>query len=276
MQTAVKYRHFCAGFAGFYVLSRCACLGIEVFRLLGWQKIILNHSKSRVDYLANLRNRPAARPNPQAVEKHLLRKDILEAVEQQQYDFFGYKKPDVIVMDSFSELTDQLFEHEQGWQFLAHYSDINHTETFEKSFKCKGLLDINDIAASYEVFFDKLQTAYPGTPIVFLHFPTTLDNRDKFKERGKKISEALRNMSRKFTNLYEFHVPDEMVGRPEKCSDESLKDFPYHYNKKVYMSLAREIKSLGIRYPWHCRLIDKITKWKPMHKTLMGPASSCF
>lgn len=263
-----KCRNFCDGIGRFYALSRCACFGVQVLRLLGWKKIVLNHSKSRVDYLIELRKKPEIKPHPQIVGKHLLRKDVLGAIEQQQYDFFSYKKPDVIFMDSFAELTDQLFMHKDCWQFLSHYSDINHSELFEKSFTCKGLLNPADIATSYEAFFDMLQKVYPAVPIIFLHFPTVLDSREKFKERGKIIFEALQSIKCRFANLHVFHVPEDIVGWPGECKEEMLKDFPYHYSENVYDNQVEQILALGIRYPWHCRFIDKITKRKPRYKTL--------
>jgi len=113
-----------------------------------------------------------------------------------------------------------------------------------------------------------LQKVYPAVPIIFLHFPTALDSREKFKERGTIIFEALQSIKCRFANLHVFHVPEDIVGWPEESKDETLKDFPYHYSENVYDTLVEQILALGIRYPWLSRFIDKVTKRKPRHKTL--------
>jgi len=231
----------------FRILSRCACLGNYVLRQLGWESSAQNHQKSRVDYLLDLAERPEVKPEVQIIEQHLLRKDILTFIEQQQHDFFQYQRPNVIFMDSFSELTDQLFVHrKEKWHFLANYSDIDHSSSFEQSFECWDLLKLDGLESLYRTFFSRLRTVYPDVPVVFLHFPTTLDRRKKFKERAAAIKQAVELISGEFENLYSLSIADNIVHEPEECTYEELKDFPYHYHQDVYKTFAQQILSLGI------------------------------
>ena len=197
--------------ARFRVLSRCACMGHDVLKELGWGKVSLNHQKSRVDHLLKLSEAPWIKPKPFVVEPYLDRQDILPFIWQERQSFLSYKRPDVVFMDSYSELTDQLFVHSEGWQFLANYNDIDHKTTFNQHFESYGLLEADKLKELYDAFFLKVGRVYSSVPIIFLHFPTTLDHRNKFKERGRVIVQIVDNMACKFENLYSMKVPDDVV-----------------------------------------------------------------
>ncbi|MCK4809721.1 MAG: hypothetical protein KAS99_02145 [Candidatus Omnitrophica bacterium] len=234
--------------ARFRVLSRCACMGHNILEELGWKRVTLNHQKSRVDHLLKLSESPWIKPKPIFVEPYLNRKDILPLICQERQNFWNYRRPDVVFMDSYSELTDQLFVHRKGWQFLANYTDIDHSNTFSQYFESYGLLELNELKKLYSSFFSMLRKVYGNIPIIYLHFPTTLDKRTKFQDRGQTIVEIVDSIAHKFEKLYSMKIPDQIVNNSFKdCSKQTLKDFPYHFNKQVYSYFAEKIRSLGIR-----------------------------
>ncbi|MGJ0344502.1 hypothetical protein NG788_07710 [Aliarcobacter cryaerophilus] len=171
-------------FQSFKVLGRTACLGNEIIKQMGWSKNYINHQKSRIDYLLELNQNRNIAPNPKEIINYLKHKFIIETIEHQRYDFFRYPKPDIIVMDSFSELTDQVFLNQtNNSRFLANYGDVNH-ELLPIDFKYLGFLEESRLFKVYDDFFEKIEQIYPNVPLYFIHFSTKLDEREKFKNRG--------------------------------------------------------------------------------------------
>lgn len=225
-----------------YILGRTACLGNEVLGRLGLSNKLVNHQKSRIDYLCNSALKQY-RAKPLFVKKNLARPYIYGCIEHQVYDFFKYKQPEFIMMDSFSELTDQLFVHKkEGWYFLANYNDIVHSEEFSDTFECLGLLDENQLERSYIDFFEKLEKIYCKRTI-FLHFPTTFDDREKFKARGKLIVQVLSELEKKYDFLHSIHIEDNYVQKAVS-GDDDLKDFPYHYSDRTYEIFVLKVKAI--------------------------------
>ena len=226
------------------VLARTACLGDNVLQRLGWGNSILNHQKSRVDLLMQLSQGLCPSMRLSNIKKHLARLDVEPLLVTQKYNIFKYFRPDIFVMDSFSELTDQCFEHRKGkWRFYAHYSDVCQSEEFEKEFECLGLLPVGEIYSHYDNFFNKFHEEFPGVPIIFMHFPASLDKREKFRERAQVIKESLVKLAWHHDELYSFSVDESIVERPSNCSEE-LKDFPYHYSDKTYTTLVKNIQKV--------------------------------
>lgn len=171
-------------FQSFRVLGRTACLGNEIIKQMGWEKNYINHQKSRVDYLLDLNRDKSIFSKADEILKYLKHKFIIGTIEHQRYDFFRYPKPDIIVMDSFSELTDQLFLNKNdNTRFLANYGDVAH-DILPSNFKCLGLLEEDKLFQIYDSFFERIQNTYPNTMVYFIHFSTVLDSREKFKNRG--------------------------------------------------------------------------------------------
>lgn len=224
------------------VLGRVACLGSEIINRLELQQGLVNHQKSRVDFLLELSRNQKIKPIAKDIYPFLERAYISGTIKQQESDFFSYKKPDYIFMDSFSELTDQMFVDKiSGKKFLANHSDIKHDEDFKNKFDNTGLIEINDLDEIYEDFFKKVSNIYPNTKVIFVHFPTALDKRVKFQERGNKIIKVINQLSKKYHFLYSISLEDEFVFKSEDDSDE-LKDFPYHYKSETYEKFVGRIK----------------------------------
>jgi len=236
-----KFYHNHYRFKPVKILGRVACLGNEIITQLNLEKGLINHQKSRVDFLLDLANDSKIKPNDKEIIPLLEKNYISGTIYQQQFNFFSRSKPDIIIMDSFSELTDQLFENKlDRTKFLANYSDIRHDEQFNSRYITKGLLNLEQLYDIYHNFFEKIKKNYPATHILFIHFPTTLDKREKFQERGKAILHAIEKLSLEFKNLHSISIEDEFVYPTIKNSDE-LKDFPYHYGTETYKNFVTKV-----------------------------------
>lgn len=225
-----------------YVLSRTACLGQDIFKLkynqAGITKNLINLQKVRGDMFADLLT-GKNRPRPEIVEPFMARKDVFPMiVEQERFEWINVKhSANFILLDSFSELTDQKFVHKkEGWAFCCNYTDIEHTAEFESMFECRGLIDIDDLEHIYASFFATLYTHYPRKKLIFIHFPTILDPREKFGERGKRILDILLEIEKKNKNLKNIFVKDSLV-QPHPGDD-----FPYHYGIQTQMAFLQQWK----------------------------------
>lgn len=239
-----KVYHHYYRFSQVSVLGRVACLGNEILVRLKLAKGLINHQKSRIDFLLELDKNPAIYTDASMVYPFLQRTYIIGTIEQQRSNFFYKRKPNLIFLDSFSELTDQLFVNKQtGKKFLANYSDIFHSNSFNEVYNCSGLLPLDGLEDYYEKFFNKLFEVYPQTDVFFIHFPTTLETRDKFCIRGRLILKIIDHLSKIHPYLHSISIDDSLVFKSEDESDE-LKDFPYHYSETTYCAFVDKIRNI--------------------------------
>lgn len=135
--------------------------------------------------------------------------------EQQQLPWFSVDAKirfQLLLMDSFAELTDQKFMHRRdGWAFCCHYSDLKHTPAFENEFESCGLLPTEEFRKVYETFFKWYFTKNPKGQVVFLHFPTKLDPRTQFKERAAVLRQVIEELVPQFPRIHSLCVPDDIV-----------------------------------------------------------------
>lgn len=228
-------------FQSFKILGRTACLGNEIIKQMGWEKNYINHQKSRVDYLLDLNRDKSIFPRADEILNYLKHKFIIGTIEHQRYDFFRYPKPDIIVMDSFSELTDQLFLNEiDNTRFLANYGDVNHKK-ITRNFKCLGLLEEDKLFQIYDNFFEKIQNTYPNAMVYFIHFSTALDNRKKFKNRGVMIQKAIKQLSNKYKFICSIDIEDKKVTKA-MTNNEEYNNLPYHYSTETYNCYVENFK----------------------------------
>lgn len=230
-----------------WIFGRVACMGQDVFSLLGRNEFLYNTQKGRVDYLLNIYNNDEYKARVSKVIKFINRKDLHLLIWQQE--FFSWQQlgmPKLIYFDSYSELTDQLFINKKDkWAFCSNYSDITISEEFEDEFMIKGLLPLEEIEENYRMIFKTLLNIFPDTPIVFLHFPVKLDKRLKFKQRYNCILNSIEKLEDEFKNLYSIKVDKEIVDWPETRTI-GIENFPYHYNKATYLEFAEKIKELHL------------------------------
>jgi hypothetical protein len=232
---------------GEWIFARIACLGKDVLKILPNDMQTLNVQKGRIDYLIDIIDKPKQKTRTLRVQKYFERQDIIPLMaELETWQWRILKPPKVVLMDSFSELSDQLFFHRRDkWRFCCHYSDINHTNEFENKFACEGLLQIDKIEEYYTKFFSHVRRLYDMVPIIYLCFPVKLDSRDKFKMQHQAIINSIRNVSKHFQPFYVICVDDEIVDWPEEKVP-GLERFPYHFNSKTYDAFADKIRTTGL------------------------------
>ena len=230
-----------------WIMGRIACMGQDVLKLLNIGVPVINVQKGRIDYLCMIIQKTKNIARTGQVVSFIEREDIKGLILQQELRYGNLKKPPIaLCMDSFSELTDQLFFHrKQKWSFCANFSDITHTVEFKKTFEAIGLLSVDILLEQYRNFFNLFRQRYPSAPIIFMHFPVNLDKREKFHLRYKKIKEAIDKLETEFEPFYSFAADEEIVDWPEELIP-GLEKFPYHYNEDTYQDLADQIKASGV------------------------------
>lgn len=218
------------------VLGRVACLGSDLFALRYQRKYgfrLINQQKARADlwleWLAG-----EAKPNPALAKSHMSRPDIYPLVENQAaLPWLTEGKFEFLLMDSFSELTDQRFTHrKEGWSFCCHYSDIDHTAAFDSEFECAGLLPIGEIESVYTRFFEWFAKEHPRKEVIFVHFPTALDERVLYKERSAAILGVMTKLQATQPFIQNLSVDDDVVEWNENDR------FPYHFSKLTNLAFV--------------------------------------
>jgi len=198
-------------------------------------------------YLNNINNHRKFRTNTAKVVSFIERDDIRGLILQQEAGFGKSMRPPIaLYMDSFSELTDQSFNHrKQNWYFCANYSDVIHSKEFERKFESLGLISVENLQEQYRLFFNLFRQHNESVPIIFMHFPVKLDKRAKFHLRYQRIKEAIDKLKTEFQPFYSFTVDEEIIDWPEELIP-GLDNFPYHYNKATYQDLADQIKAISV------------------------------
>lgn len=224
------------------VNGRVACLGRDIFDLTYQTEpkpVLINQQKARIDLLMDWLN-GAPKPRSKLIKPHLLRRDIISMIDQQELlPWNAESKIKYFLIDSFSELTDQKFTHKsEGWSFCVNYSDINHSSEFRNEFDCHGLLPLNQLCNSYERFFDWVEANYPQKFIFFIHFPTKLDDRHVYKERGEYIFETIAELCKQRPYVKNIYLDDESVFENE------FDEYPYHYAKETYVAFMEIWKNM--------------------------------
>lgn len=226
-------------------LGRYACLGAAVLDALGRKYKMHNIQKGRVDYLLQAINDPSVLCKPEAAVRHLARDYIAPAVEQQAHLCPDYT-PELVFVDSFSELTDQLFRHKkEGWQFCCNYLDLEHGDEFAATFESLGLMNLDGLQDVYLAMLRAVEARWPGIPVIYIHFPDALEERDRFVERARQIRQVVEACAAQHPNLYSFSVPPEIVKRPEVV-EPGMENFPYHYNQATYKAFADMIRGHAV------------------------------
>lgn len=216
------------------ILSRTACLGRELIDLKYGTKnvFIWNQQKTRVDVFMDwIFGQP--RPKWKVVRPFIKREDLLLFMKQQEHLPWLHlqKKPDLIVMDSLSELLDQKFTHKkEDWSFCAYHSDVDKDASFVQTFDNNGLLKLEEFEKAYETFFEWLTKTYPNTDIIFIHYPTAWVSA---KEREFEILRVLKSLEKTYP-IYNICLPESKV---EWDNDNK---FLYHFTENTKKSFVKE------------------------------------
>lgn len=129
------------------VLTRIACLGQFTLRNLRIKNAeLINHQKNRVDYTLAINNDKSKMIDLDEVQRFIPAENkeryayILSLLAQQTKNILDFQLVsnswgvDMLIMDSFAELTDKLFVNKKtGSQILCHWKDLNHTDEFAHS-----------------------------------------------------------------------------------------------------------------------------------------------
>lgn len=229
------------------IVSRTACLGNDIIgRLYGNTIESINFPKNRVDLLANETNNKISL---MSLYKMFNRYDILSNSIYMQNKTFFYKniQPKAIFFDSFSELTDQKFTHNtKAFSFYCNFSDLNSSVTsFKEDISMEGLVNIDKLEKHYLLVFQRCIDTWGDIPIIFIHFPTKLDQREQFKIRAENIKKTVEKLSLHFKNLHSISIDDNYVDFAQ-VGNNKYKKFPYHYNDETYIEFVRRINELGV------------------------------
>ena len=247
------------------ILTRVACLGNFTLQNLKCKNsVIINHQKNRVDYALAMHKFPKFKINLSEIKDLASSKFVYELFIQEERDIFNYNKPCMLIMDSFSELTDKMFINKiTGSCVLGHWKDIKHTDEFNKLYEYKGLLDLSKIKMYYDQFFNQFIKIYGSIPIIFLNFPTNLDSRKEYKTRGWEIASAILDLSKtKYKKIIPINA--DLV---EPNPDDSA---VYHFSDRTYRLLAYKIcnlnlKNINYRLPWKLRIKLFLTCFIPFY-----------
>ncbi len=235
------------------LLSRCACLGNDVLKLLQSQKIlrslnVVNYQKFRLDgFIAAFTNK-VKRFGFLSVYGHIPRRDIQLCISMQSNRLFLRKnfRPKYIFMDDFSELTDSKFRLSgDDYEFFCNVSDLDPKFRTSNRLENLGLIENEKLTQVYDNFFEICFSRWPDTHILFMHFPTKLDSRCLYRERGQNIRDSIHLLTSKYSRLFAFDCPEALVHNGGEIDATA---FPYHYSQAVYnwftSQLAQKIRSI--------------------------------
>jgi hypothetical protein len=232
-----------------WAFSRTACLGNDTFALIPSTVRRLNVQKLRSDRLVEFL-RGSKSPcdhdvtEAGAVREFLERDDVYQFVEG-QYDFRWLTRkqpPRYIMIDTYSDLTDQLFMHRRnGFSFFCNYSDLRHTPEFEQQYECGGLLDIEALAPLYSELAHLLAARWPNAPIAFLSYPTERESREKFIARANALDLAISDCCSQVPSATLISLDPQLTA--SICEEPMLDTFPYHYPPALYQHVAQVVNN---------------------------------
>lgn len=241
------------------IINRTAYLGHSAFERINVGKIeLVNCAKNRVDYALSIHQDKSKRADAYDILSCMVKgyrsykewywatfgevammvtsdyRLFKEWYWAEERDVFKYKRVKAVVMDSFSELVDQLFVEKEGkHSFCSTYHVVKGTQICDL-YDCLGLLDVNLIKSYYLQFFKELRRVYQNVPIIFIHFSTLFETRDKFIERAAQIERAIVEINQE-ENLDVVFIKPRIVEHHETDPN------AYHYSKSTYDDVAAQL-----------------------------------
>lgn len=217
------------------IATRTACLGGWVTQAkLGMSPEYYNQQKVRVDMFLDIINGAAQKPRFSKLEEILVRKDMGGVYHQsEKLEWLSLsRKPDYLIIDNYSELTDKKFIHKtEKWMFCGQFGDFN-IEKLLYQFDCHDLLNTDQIFNKYRLFFEYIKNKW-DCPIIFIHFPTTFDTREEYIKQGIAITDAIAQLAPIY-GIQNIHADPEAI--EQKDSD------IYHFTDKTVQNMAAKIK----------------------------------
>lgn len=224
-----------------WIWTRIACLGKETVTHLGWERLIRNHQFARADYLIDCFLDGRHKINIDQLDPRIFacRPDVQGLQEQLANLEFEREGPLAIVLDSYAELTEQRFVHkDHGWSFCCRYSELDPQRIAD--FRALGRIPEEMLPTAIMGEIGVLRHVWPDTPIFYLHFPSTLENRPEFVRRAEIISATLREVQKHVVGVFSIEAnPDFAL--PDPNPPPELTGFPYHFHPNVALDLAAGI-----------------------------------
>jgi hypothetical protein len=216
------------------IIQRGACLTNDSLKILYPNANVLNFQKSRVDLL---NAQYEYRCNPNLFDVSLVSPALYNLYIDQFSGFWAkLHNKEILIIDSYSELTDQLFINSKDYRirFCANFSDVK--SDFSDYYFCSGLLDNSEIFLNYDLFFSRIREVNPDLKIIYVFFPMGYEKRVKYIDRNFFIEDAINKLVSKY-NINMIKVPEELL------EVEREDDFPYHYNESVYKYIANKLNN---------------------------------
>ena len=227
-----------------WIFSRTACLGNDSYSLLMEKErkntLRLNLQKNRIDTLnGNLKTKRIGL----AGFRFLDRLDLIEIIWIQNLRFWRLlPAPKYILIDSYSELTDQKFVLGES-SFFANYKDVRNDFLQKKKILSIGLLDTKQFIIQYRLFLEDIHRIWRGMDrvnIYFIHFPSKFENRELFMHRAIEIRNAIDELTLIYPNLISIVIPDDLI--MQHIDATGIPDvFPYHFDVSAAQYVAQEI-----------------------------------
>ena len=221
-----------------WVLRRTACLGNDVYKKLDFNcKSSLNIQKGRIDLFVRQFAKYGDLLKAHQTMRLINRNDIKTLVLNQSMRYLSYPvAPRFILLDSYSELTDQEFVTKDSFKFYSNYSDISPEGL--KALTSNGLFELNSLKSHYQELNSLIQKEWGGVTIIFLNFPEYLESRELFVNRARVIKDCAIAMSVEHENFHTVVMEEKEFWQLYKKSED---EFPYHYNDEIKQSFADKI-----------------------------------
>jgi len=224
-----------------WVMRRTACLGNDVFEILEHlPKRSLNIQKGRIDLLTKSFHGRLGIMKLYKSRKFIERADIRSLVIRQSISQLKkLNPPQIIIIDSYSELTDQEFLLPNKANIYCNFSDLRPNK--DLLVQSNGLLDLGSLDDYYETFLMSVIEKWGGVPLIFLHFPEYKEPREKFRERSKMIRDSALRTSHKYANFHFVELDEIEFWQLHKPNAD---EFPYHYNHEVKKAFADKVDAI--------------------------------
>ena len=231
-------------FSKLRILSRTCCVGNRVSAKLQ-ESFALNNQKYRLDYLWN-DDRLSIKLHPKDM---MLFADsqLLGLVKAQNnlHFFVPSLIPDIVIIDSFSDLTDRLFTTKIGSKFFCHFSDLSvetraylrdpsHTNQYIVD---EGLMSLDGYSEKLDCLARRIWSIYgQSIPVFFINVPVVYETRDAYLRRAKQIFRESQLVAESCCNFFSISLdPGDVHSSPEDS-------FPYHFDDRTIDCFVREIK----------------------------------
>ena len=163
-------------------------------------------------------------------------------ISSQNLTISSYSRPPaMIIVDSYSDLTDQKFSPTNGSpQFMANFSDVCSKALSDSVIVSEGLLDLTKAENLWRQFLDRVAARWGEVPTFMITYPDYREKRPKFIQRARQIDEIFLALEQDYENVELLNTSSETLGLTSL--DHDFEDsFPYHYPPELYQQLAERL-----------------------------------